>query len=760
MMTSIACLTIASEHDVVRAAVQSAQILLNAGFSDSDASKMHCAVFEIAENALKHAGGGSVEFAFVDVSDKQQNFRVTIEDQGTAKKAGSGQNVPASGATRGMRGARQLVDHFDFITVQDGGVKVVLEKTLPAPCKKVTDAELKQWLSADVKNTDAFAFQQLSAQNKVLMQTLCELQLAERKLDAQAVQLASLTADLDQTNTGIVALYKELDDKGAELSKRNQELMNTFAELEESRKASQEANQQKSQFLANMSHEIRTPLNAIIGMTEMLLRTAEDKSSRDLLAIILEAGQNLLTLIGDILDLSKIEAGKLVLESADFNLVEIIEHAVQLFEKQASIKGLRLRTIIDSSVPQMVIGDPARIRQILVNLIGNAIKFSNEGAVVIRASVDLSNGLDSADQVRLRFSVKDTGIGLSPEQGNKLFQPFVQADGSTTRKYGGTGLGLSICKRLVDSMGGEIGVESEIGKGATFIFTLPLAVSHKKAETRDEHFHGAQKHALAKALQGRGSVLLAEDHPANQLLAKLQLTELGLAVDVVSNGEEAMQAACEKQYAVILMDCHMPALDGFQATQLIRDHERGSGRHTPIIAMTASAMKDDREACIAAGMDDYVTKPVRLDDLYRMLDKWLPGPKQMEHDVVSGPPPSCSEIGDEFSSALTKMKAAYGEILDEETTKQVLTVFFRDVDATVAQIRNAITEHDGKTLRACGHKLMGASATVRLSTLAEYGNRLESLAPTGNWQAAAQQYEHLLSYVESLRVAVGDLWPT
>lgn len=530
-------------------------------------------------------------------------------------------------------------------------------------------------------------------------------------------------------------------------------------ELKVARDAALESARLKSEFLANMSHEIRTPMNGMMGMTELLLEIETDITKCHYLETIKTCSDTLLTLINDILDFSKIEAGKLRMENIDFNLRNTVENTVELFVKPASKKQIELITLIEPNVETSLRGDPARLRQVLTNLIGNAVKFTDRGEVIIQIEQESRD----ENTLTLRFKVTDTGIGISKENQKSLFQAFTQADGSITRRYGGTGLGLTISKQLIELMGGEIGVKSESGGGSTFWFTIRFEKQEDNKAHLDQPATGliTERKPVEKKLSSRDCViLLAEDNYVNQQIAEQQLKNLGYRVDVVLNGLEAVSAAGKHDYSLILMDCQMPEMDGYRAAAEIRRREEGNKKRVPIIAITANALEGEREKCLAAGMDDYLTKPFRKQQLSDIVEKWL---------KASLSSANCENNRQEFSGAkqdgnsekdIEPIRRRLGVLQEEighEMIKTIIDIFLEDTSTNLKSLRALSKPFDFADLEMRAHSLKGSCSNLGAETMADLCAQLEEQAEMPNGSQISRLLDEIELAFDSLKIPLKNL---
>ncbi len=522
--------------------------------------------------------------------------------------------------------------------------------------------------------------------------------LPRRDEHGEIVQWVGTCSDIDDAKRIKERLQAANDELGLRVLERT-------SELHAAKEAAEGANRAKSEFLANMSHEIRTPMNGILGMTELVLESSLTSEQRRYLDMANSSGQALLTLINDILDFSKIEAGKLELEAIDFRLRESVEHMLKPLVLRAEQKGLTLETRIADGVGEHLVGDPLRLRQILINFIDNALKFTQQGTIVVEIALEQ----DEEEEQCLHFSVKDTGIGIPQEKQEAIFEAFAQVDGSTTRKYGGTGLGLAIAVTLIEQMRGKVWIQSVMGEGTTFHFTAWFRLS-SPVDFASEETPQAAEASTSGVETAVLRILLAEDNVINRALATGILAKRGHSLAHAANGREAVDAAALEAFDLIFMDVQMPVMDGYQATRIIREMEAPLGRHTPIVAMTAHAMTGDRERCLAAGMDDYISKPLQKTELVALLGKIA----AQRSSVTSGTEPTQPPRESLPESARTTLPVfARAELLDqldddEELMGRMIALFQEGTPRLAADIRSAIARRDSPALARASHALLSS----------------------------------------------------
>lgn len=524
------------------------------------------------------------------------------------------------------------------------------------------------------------------------------------------------------------------------------------AALSEVRELALESARTKAAFLANMSHEIRTPLSGVVGTANLLLDTDLTAEQRKYLQMLRKSVDSLMETVNDILDFSKIEAGKLALETIEFNLRELLEETANLFKISANRKNLSLNFTVENGVSEIFRGDANRLRQVLNNLLSNAVKFTETGEIRLK----ISNSEETKSHTVLLFEVFDTGIGIDEEQKGRLFQPFTQADISTTRRFGGTGLGLAICREIVEMMQGEIGLESEIGKGSRFWFTVLLVQSPKskvqslKTQIDTETFGRNDKKGLrTRNLElGTLKILIVEDDEVNREITSKLLEQIGYNSEFAENGAEAVKKTGEKDFDLILMDCQMPEMDGFAAAQMIRRREKSP--HSKIIALTAFSAEAEREKCLRSGMNDYLCKPVTKKDLVEILQKHFSAEKvspnlDLEENFVQH---SLSEI---IIPEILNSFLAIESRGEKNFVSEILQIYCENAEKQISALKTDIQNRDAESIGRRAHSLKGSSANVGLEKLTALFEDLQLQANTENWERIENLITEIIEKIEFIK---------
>jgi signal transduction histidine kinase/CheY-like chemotaxis protein/HPt (histidine-containing phosphotransfer) domain-containing protein len=625
---------------------------------------------------------------------------------------------------------------FELVVANPAGTHDILQAAVETRMMDGTFAwalNRNQAVLVPSEKEDTLLLQVVATQSRVRGMFVGMLPGGAATLDAASLNALSIVLYTCAYALESTYLYGMLHDHTQHLEERVQ--MRT-RDLEEARRQAEAASLAKSDFLANMSHEIRTPMNGVMGMTDLMLQGGLTPQKEKLyLHAIKDSADSLMMIINDILDFSKIEAGKFTLEKIPFNLLDVVERCLSGLLVRAEEKGLQIHHTIDPNVPVCLLGDHGRLRQILTNLVGNAIKFCQQGQI----AVDIGLISQDGDNVTLHVRVTDTGIGIAPEACQRIFNQFEQADTSTTRKFGGTGLGLAICKKLVELMDGKIWVESQLGVGSCFHFSARF--QRGNMDLLQDVKNSALLSTLSK--QAPLTILLADDVEINRALVQAILEPHGHKITIAENGQKALDIFKSTAFDIVLMDVQMPEMDGLQATRSIRNHERAIGRNAsiPIVAMTAFAGSEDRQVCVDAGMDDYLTKPIKAAQLLQMLHKFCE--RVATNDEVSTTlPPAISSPTDELDTPYSVFDR--NDLLERlggrsELIPRFVGFFCKGVEPQLEDLAVALAAGNADAVRQHAHAIKGAAGNISAQRIHQTAALLERAAKEGDLAKAPQQ---------------------